>query len=151
MVKLLACRARGLGFDSPPRYLNFREWLSHTSKLRYGWNTAKVTLTNPQYDQPIKANPLTAFFLAYWILRSEVRVLPSPFRENFSGSAPARLVCFMVIRSLLQSDCKFTNIHKCQEFKKNCQIIIQYILSFCVCCCSFLCPRPERSAGASSI
>ena len=40
----------------------------------------------------------------------------------------------MVIGSLLHSDCKFTNIHKCQKFKKNCQIIIQCILSFCGCC-----------------
>ena len=56
-----------------------------------------------------------------------------PLGKNY-GSAPARLVCFMVIGSLLHSDCKFTNIHKCQKFKKNCQIIIQCILSFCGCC-----------------
>ena len=26
VVKLLACGARGPGFDSPPRHLNFRDW-----------------------------------------------------------------------------------------------------------------------------
>ena len=36
VVKLLACGARGPGFDSPPRHLNFRDWLSPASKLRYG-------------------------------------------------------------------------------------------------------------------
>ena len=43
VVKLLACGARGLGIDSPPRHLNFRDWLSPASKSRYGWNTAKAT------------------------------------------------------------------------------------------------------------
>ena len=36
VVKLLACGARGPGFDSPPRHLNFRDWLSPASKSRYG-------------------------------------------------------------------------------------------------------------------
>ena len=36
VVKLLPCGARGPGFDSPPRHLNFRDWLSHASKSRYG-------------------------------------------------------------------------------------------------------------------
>ena len=35
VVKLLACGARGPGFDSPPRHLNFRDWLSPASKSRY--------------------------------------------------------------------------------------------------------------------
>ena len=39
VVKLLACGARGLGFVSLPRQLNFRDWLSPASKSRYGWNT----------------------------------------------------------------------------------------------------------------
>ena len=43
VVKLLACGARGPGFNSPPRHLNFRDWLSHAFKSRYGWNTAKAT------------------------------------------------------------------------------------------------------------
>ena len=34
--KLLACGTRGPGFDSPPRHLNFRDWLSPASKSRYG-------------------------------------------------------------------------------------------------------------------
>ena len=37
VVKLLACRARGPGFDSPPPLLNFRDWISPASKSRYGW------------------------------------------------------------------------------------------------------------------
>ena len=36
VVKLLACGARGPEFDSPPRHLNFRDWLSPASKSRYG-------------------------------------------------------------------------------------------------------------------
>ena len=36
VVKLLVCGARGPGFDSPPRHLNFRDLLSPTFKLRYG-------------------------------------------------------------------------------------------------------------------
>ena len=36
VLKLLACGARGPGFDSPPRHLNFRDWLSPASKSRYG-------------------------------------------------------------------------------------------------------------------
>ena len=42
-TKLLACGARGPEFDSPPRHLNFRDWLSPASKSQYGWNTAKAT------------------------------------------------------------------------------------------------------------
>ena len=36
VVKLLACWARGPGFDSPPRHLNFRDRLSPACKSRYG-------------------------------------------------------------------------------------------------------------------
>ena len=55
VVKLLACGARGPGFDSPPRHLNFRDWLSPASKSRYGWKIAKATLilnkTKPNQNQ----------------------------------------------------------------------------------------------------
>ena len=34
-VKLLACGARSPRFDSPPRHLNFRDWLSPASMSRY--------------------------------------------------------------------------------------------------------------------
>ena len=43
VVKLLACGARGPGFDSRSRHLNFRDWLSPASKSRCGWNTAEAT------------------------------------------------------------------------------------------------------------
>ena len=33
VVKLLACEARGLGFDSWSRRYDFRDWLSPASKL----------------------------------------------------------------------------------------------------------------------
>ena len=36
MVKLLACRAKGLVFDSRSHHYNYRDWLSPASKLRYG-------------------------------------------------------------------------------------------------------------------
>ena len=36
LVKLLACGAKNPEFDSPPRHLNFRDWLSPASKSRYG-------------------------------------------------------------------------------------------------------------------
>ena len=36
VVNLFAYGARGPGFDSPPRHLNFRDWLSPASKSRYG-------------------------------------------------------------------------------------------------------------------
>ena len=42
VVKLLACGARGPGFDSRSRHLEFQR-LSPASKSRYGWNTAKAT------------------------------------------------------------------------------------------------------------
>ena len=35
VVKLLVCEARGPGFDSWSRHLNFRDWLSPASKLRH--------------------------------------------------------------------------------------------------------------------
>ena len=38
VVKLLACRARGEGFDSRPRRYNIRDWWSPASKSGYGWN-----------------------------------------------------------------------------------------------------------------
>ena len=31
VVKLFACGVRGPGFDSPPRHLNIRDWLSPAS------------------------------------------------------------------------------------------------------------------------
>ena len=34
-VKLLACRARGLVFNSWSRHMNFRDWVSPASKLGY--------------------------------------------------------------------------------------------------------------------
>ena len=43
VVKLLACRARGPGFDSRPCHSNFQKWLSPASKSRYDWNTAEAT------------------------------------------------------------------------------------------------------------
>ena len=36
VVKLLACGARGMGFHSQSRRYDFRDWLSPTSKSRYG-------------------------------------------------------------------------------------------------------------------
>ena len=47
VVKLLACGARGTGFDSRTLRYNFRDWLSPASKVRCGWNTAIDV--NPQY------------------------------------------------------------------------------------------------------
>ena len=52
VVKLLTCGARGPGFKSPPRHLNFRDWLSPASKSRYGWNTAKATRILNTTNQP---------------------------------------------------------------------------------------------------
>ena len=52
MVKLLACGARGPGFDSRPRHLIFRDWLSPASKSRYSWNIAKSTLILKTTNQP---------------------------------------------------------------------------------------------------
>ena len=43
VVKLLACEARGPGFDSRSRHSNFKDWLSSASKSRYGLNTAEAT------------------------------------------------------------------------------------------------------------
>ena len=49
--KLLACRARGSGFDSQSRRYNFRDLLSPASKSHYGWNTAvRSSEVNPQYN-----------------------------------------------------------------------------------------------------
>ena len=42
VVKLLACGARGPGFESRPRHLNFQRLV--ISKSRYGWKIAKSTL-----------------------------------------------------------------------------------------------------------
>ena len=50
VVKFLACRASGPGFDSRSRTYNFRDWLSAASKSRYGWNIAEDV--NPQHNQP---------------------------------------------------------------------------------------------------
>ena len=38
VVKLLACGARGLGFESRSRRYDFRDWLSPDSKPWYDWN-----------------------------------------------------------------------------------------------------------------
>ena len=43
VVRLLACGARGPGFDSRSRHLKFSDWLSPASKSWYGWNAAKAT------------------------------------------------------------------------------------------------------------
>ena len=52
VVKLLACGARGPGFDSWSRNLKFREWLSPASKWWYGWNTAKPCKSSIQPTIP---------------------------------------------------------------------------------------------------
>ena len=48
VVKLLACGARGPGFDSPPRPLNFRDFIPLPSR-----DMAEIPLNrrNPQYNQ----------------------------------------------------------------------------------------------------
>ena len=43
VVKLLACGARGPGFDSWSRPYDFKDWLSPATKSRYGWKIAKAT------------------------------------------------------------------------------------------------------------
>ena len=43
VVKLLACGARGPGFDSRSRCYDFRDWLSPASNTRYDWKIAKTT------------------------------------------------------------------------------------------------------------
>ena len=52
VVKLLACRARGPGFDSRPRHLNFQRLVISCFQvaiwLKYHWSDV-----NPQYNQPI--------------------------------------------------------------------------------------------------
>ena len=51
VVKLLACGARGPGFDSPPRHLNFQRLVISCFQvaiwLKYRWSDV-----NPQYNQP---------------------------------------------------------------------------------------------------
>ena len=63
VVKLLACGARGPGFDSRPRHLNFQRLVISASKSRYGWKIAKSTLilktTNQPTNQPILLNSMT--------------------------------------------------------------------------------------------
>ena len=53
VVKLLACGARGPGFDSRPRLLNFQRLVISASKSRYGWKIAKSTLIIKTTIQPI--------------------------------------------------------------------------------------------------
>ena len=48
VVKLLACGAKGPGFDSRSRRLKFRDWLSPAS----GSDVAEIKRPNPQYNQP---------------------------------------------------------------------------------------------------
>ena len=43
MVKLLACEARGPGFDFRSHCHDFIDWLFPASKLRYDWNIPKAT------------------------------------------------------------------------------------------------------------
>ena len=54
VVKLLACGARGPGFDSRPRHLNFQRFVIYCFQvaiwLKYRWSDV-----NPQYNQPTKS------------------------------------------------------------------------------------------------
>ena len=66
VVKLLACGARGPGFDSQSCHLNFRDWLSPASKLRYGWNTSIQPTTNQYWSHNIcnvKNDPFEYFYI----------------------------------------------------------------------------------------
>ena len=75
VVKLLACGARGQGFDSPPPHLNFRDWLSPASKSRYGWNTAKATWifnTNQPTNQP--TNNYASSSHSFWLSHFSVAI-----------------------------------------------------------------------------
>ena len=57
--RLLTCGARGPRFDSPPRHLNFRDWLTPASKV---WLKYRLSDVNPQYNQPTKATIDTPFW-----------------------------------------------------------------------------------------
>ena len=46
VVKLLACQARGSGFESRSRHLNFRYWVSPASKQRYDWEIVRKSQLN---------------------------------------------------------------------------------------------------------
>ena len=57
VVKILACRAQGPGFDSRSRHFDFRDWVSPASKLQCDGKIVKATL-NPQ-NNPTKHETLT--------------------------------------------------------------------------------------------
>ena len=61
VVKLLACGARGPGFDSRPCHLNFQRLVIPASKSRYGWKIAKSTLILKTTNQPTNLSFIQLF------------------------------------------------------------------------------------------
>ena len=66
VVKLLACGARGPGFDSWSHRYDFRDWSSPASKSQYGCNVAKVMLILETTNQPtLYGQGIMTFIVTY--------------------------------------------------------------------------------------
>ena len=100
VVKLLACRASGHGFDSQSCHLNFRDWVSPTSKLKYDWKIVK-SFVNPQNNPtPTKINlseyNVPLYGLSRWYC---VDALNTNIENNVNKSASSKQWfgnCFLI-------------------------------------------------------
>ena len=65
VVKLLARRARGQGFESGSCHSDFRDWVSPASKSRYEWNVAKKIIKTTQNTMQMQGEKMIDFFNLY--------------------------------------------------------------------------------------
>ena len=90
VVKLLACGARGPGFESRPRHWIFRDWLSPASKSRYGWKIAKSTLILKTTNQ---TNRRDCYFILACLIRCKCSMKIS--RNSINVNVGRHLVTFV--------------------------------------------------------
>ena len=106
VVKLLACGARGPGFNSRSRRYDFRDWLSPASKSQYGWKVAKATKILKTTNQPTLTYVVVYFSELILVMQRNVNVHFYPltgYYFNVKGWVSEWICCLTSQLTIFQS------------------------------------------------